>query len=211
MLGQDASAKRPSGRNVVEINPSGSKKPSTAVVQPKEIVVSGIGIDPDKAVQNAFSQAIEQTVGVLVDAESIVKNDQLIRDEVLTHSRGYMEKYEVVKRWEEDGLHHATIRAVVARDKLVEKLKGIKIAMRDVPGDLTSRQIEFDAKNEEQAAEMFKKALADFDMSKLTKVEIMGKPEITRDRVRDIAKCVAHIKERNPLDAEPKWEDRSRK
>ena len=28
---------------------------------------------------------------------------------------------------------------------------------------------------------MFKKALADFDMAKLTKVEIVGKPEITRD------------------------------
>ena len=28
---------------------------------------------------------------------------------------------------------------------------------------------------------MFKKALAGFDMTKLTKVEIVGKPEITRD------------------------------
>ena len=131
--------------------------------------------------QNAFSQAIEQTVGLLVDAETVVKNDQLIRDEVLTYSRGYVEKYEVVKRWQEDGLHHATIRAVVARDKLAEKLKGMKIALADVSGDLAGRQIKFDFKNEEQAAEMFKKALADFDMTKLTTVEIVGKPEITRE------------------------------
>ena len=94
----------------------------------KEVIVTGVGTDPDKAIQNAFSQAIEQTVGFLVDAETVVKNDQLIRDEILTYSRGYVEKYEVVKRWEEDGLHHATIRAVVARDKLVEKLTGMKIA-----------------------------------------------------------------------------------
>ena len=147
----------------------------------KEVVVTGVGTDPEKAVQNAFSQAIEQTVGVLVDAETVVKNDQLIRDEVLTFSRGYVDKYEVVKRWQEEGLHHATIRAVVAQDKLVEKLRGMKIAMVDVAGELTARQIDFDAKNEEQAAEMFKKALAGFDMTKLTKVEIVGKPEIARN------------------------------
>ena len=52
--------------------------------------------------QNAFSEAIEQTVGVLVDAETVVKNDQLIRDEILTYSRGYVEKYEIVRRWEEE-------------------------------------------------------------------------------------------------------------
>ena len=52
------------------------------------MTVTGVGTDPDKAVQNAFSQAIEQVVGVLVDADTVVKNDQLIRDEVLTYSRG---------------------------------------------------------------------------------------------------------------------------
>ena len=33
--------------------------------------------------------------------------------EILTFSRGYVEKYEIAKRWQEEGLHHATIRAVV--------------------------------------------------------------------------------------------------
>jgi hypothetical protein len=56
----------------------------------------------------------------------------------------------------------------------------MKIAVHEVAGDLASRQFEFDAKNEEQAAEMLGKALAAFDMTKLTKVEIMGEPEITR-------------------------------
>ena len=46
---------------------------------------------------------------VPVDADTVVKNDQLIRDEVLTYSRGYMERWKVIKRWEEGGQHHATI------------------------------------------------------------------------------------------------------
>jgi hypothetical protein len=153
---------------------------NNALPQSKEVVVTGIGVDPEKALQNAFSQAIEQTVGLLVDAETVVKNDKLIRDEVLTYSRGYMENFEIVKRWQEDGLHHATILATVARDKLVAKLKGMKLAMVDTPGELKARQFEFDAKNEEQAAEMFKKALTGFDMKKLVKVTIIGEPLIEK-------------------------------
>ena len=120
----------------------------------------------------------------------LFRSDQLIHDEILTYSRGYVEKYDVVRRWQEDGLHHAKIRAIVARDKLIEKLRGIKIATREVSGELSSRQFQFDAKNEEQAGIMFKKAMADFDMVKLTKVEIVGKPEITRDS----ANAKVHVK-----------------
>ena len=69
------------GRPVVEINPSGGKKSARPVSpQAKEVIVTGIGTDPDKAVQNAFSQAIEQTVGLLVESETVVKNDRLIHD-----------------------------------------------------------------------------------------------------------------------------------
>ena len=180
-----------SGRSAGNTDPSGGKKSSVAnSSDAKEIIVTGVGTDPEKAVQNAFSQAIEQTVGLLVESETVVKNDQLIHDEILTFSRGYVEKYEVIRRWQEEGLHHAKIRAVVAKDKLVEKLRGIKVAVREVSGELPARQFEFDAKNEEQAGNMFKKAMADFDMVKLTKVEIVGKPDITREN----ANAKVHVK-----------------
>jgi len=82
---------------VVELDVPGREEPNPkASSQSKEVVATGVGTDADKALQNAFSQAIEQTVGVLVDAESVVKNDQLIRDEVLTFSRGYVENFAVV-------------------------------------------------------------------------------------------------------------------
>lgn len=165
----------------VAVSKAGERSQKVAPGGVQEIVVTGIGTDPDRAVQNAFSQAIEQVVGLLVESETVIKNDELIHDDILTFSRGYVEKYEVIRRWQEDGLHHAKIRAVVARDKLIGKLREIKIAVREVSGDLAARQIEFDVKNEEQAAEMFKKALAGFDMAKLTNVTIVGKPEIERE------------------------------
>ncbi len=154
---------------------------SSGISKANEVVVTGVGVDPRNALQNAFSLAIEQTVGLLVDAETLVRNDQLIRDEILTHSRGYVETFDVVSQRQEGEFHRATIRAVVARDKLREKLRGIKIAVHALPGERAALQIDFDAKNEEQAAEMLSKALAEFDMTKLTKVEIVGKPQIARE------------------------------
>ena len=146
-----------------------------------EVVATGIATDADGAVQAAFSQAIEQAVGVLVDAETIVKNDEIVRDQVLTFSRGFIQKFEVIWQGKKDGLHMARIRAKVSVNKLTEKLQAGKITTREVPGELLARQFKFDFKNEKEAAEMLAKKLEDFDMTKLTKVELIGKPEVSRE------------------------------
>ena len=77
------------------------------------MVVTGVGSDPDKAIQNALAEAVRQTLGALVDAEGVVKDDEA-RDDILTQSRGYVQSYQVVKLWQKDGLHDAQIRAAVA-------------------------------------------------------------------------------------------------
>ena len=88
-----------------------------------DVVATGIGVDADKATQAAFSQAIEQVVGVLVDAETLVKNDQIVRDQVLTFSRGFIQKFQVVRQWQEGGLHYARIKASVETGRLLSFAK----------------------------------------------------------------------------------------
>ncbi|MBN1852862.1 MAG: hypothetical protein JW829_09065 [Pirellulales bacterium] len=48
-------------------------------------------------------------------------------------SRGYVQKFDLVKQWEQDGLHHAQIKALVEVEKLAKKLKGQDITTREVP------------------------------------------------------------------------------
>jgi hypothetical protein len=146
-----------------------------------EVVATGMATDADGATQAAFSQAIEQAVGVLVDAETIVKNDEIVRDQVLTFSKGFIQKFDVIWQGKKDGLYMARIRAQVSVSKLTDKLHDGKITTREVPGELLARQFKFDYKNEDQAGKMFQKILGDFDMTKIVKVEIVGKPETTRD------------------------------
>ena len=143
-----------------------------------EVVATGVGSDPEKALQNAYAHAIEQAVGVVVDAETRVENDVIVSDKILTYSDGFVEGYDVVRRWEDSGLHYVRIRARVKTKKLVAKLKAEKIAVCEVFGDRWYLQAIHEWDSERNAVEMIRRAMADCAMDKLLKVEIEGEPEI---------------------------------
>ena len=47
---------------------------------------NGVGASAEEALKDSFRDAVERVVGVFVDAEAQAENDQLIHDQVLTHS-----------------------------------------------------------------------------------------------------------------------------
>jgi hypothetical protein len=157
-----------------------AEPPSDASARPDlmDSVVTGVGTTPDEAKQNAFANAIEQVVGILVDAETIVQNDELVRDKVLTISRGFVRRFEVLREWQEGALHHVRIHALVEVHKLAESLKANNIAIREIPGERISRQTKFEVQNEEQAGELFAKIMADYRIENLFDVEIVGEPKV---------------------------------
>lgn len=55
----------------------------------------GTGETKEVAEKDACRNAIEFAVGTFIDSETQLKNEQLIKDEILSHSNGYIEKYEV--------------------------------------------------------------------------------------------------------------------
>jgi len=165
--------------------PTTGQKPAAAKAEGRvmEVLATGVGLDQEQARQNAFSNAIEQVVGVLVDAETLVKNDEIVRDEVLTYSRGYIQRFDVLKEWQEGGMHHARIRALVSVDKMTERLTARNVPVRDVPGELLYRQIIFDIRNEEEAIAILRKTLAEYYLPRFFRAELLGKPEVTeRDK-----------------------------
>ena len=87
------------------------------------------------ATQDALRQALEQGVGMLMDATSILKNDDLM-EKIYTNTQGYITRYDIIKEGrEQNGLYRvkicATVKAGALRDTLV-KLGLIK-AMMDYP------------------------------------------------------------------------------
>ena len=52
----------------------------------------GIGTNKMEALKDAYRDAVEQAVGLYVDAEQMVKNEDLVKDQILTQSNAYILK-----------------------------------------------------------------------------------------------------------------------
>ncbi|MEK6238929.1 MAG: SHD1 domain-containing protein, partial [Planctomycetales bacterium] len=53
------------------------------------VLAEGVGTANDAALKDAFRNAVRQVVGTVVDAETLINNDKLIDDKVLTYSDGF--------------------------------------------------------------------------------------------------------------------------
>ena len=84
-----------------------------ATAYAKEVTVSGMGITPSDAENDALRAAVENTVGILVDSETLVENSVLISDNIYTQSRGFVNEYTVLSREQIANGWRVTIRAVV--------------------------------------------------------------------------------------------------
>ena len=95
--------------------------------QPKTVKVQGrgIGVTRDSALKDAYRDAIERAIGVYVDAEQIVQNDELVSDKILTHSNAYIEDYKIIKESTENNIITIRILASVKQDTLTRKLSDV--------------------------------------------------------------------------------------
>ena len=97
-----------------------------AFAQDADIVkVRGKGIGTTKlaALNDAYRDAVERAVGLYVDAEQMLKNDELVKDQILTQSNAYIENYEVARETKTaDGLVEIQILASVRKTALTRKI-----------------------------------------------------------------------------------------
>ena len=93
-------------------------------VETETVEVTGQGIifgndkalATDKAIEHAKRLAVEQIVGSMVEASTIVQNFQTIDDKIYTRSRGYVKSFQVLDDYEEDGVIYVTIKATVNKE-----------------------------------------------------------------------------------------------
>ena len=96
----------------------------------KNVTVTGTGMTPSDAENDALRAAVENTLGVLVDSETLVQNNMLINDQIYTQSRGFVTDYSVISREEFAGGWRVTINATVddqPNSKLMNELTRLGI------------------------------------------------------------------------------------
>lgn len=88
------------------------------------VVVSGIGTNEESALRQAHRNAVRMVVGNLILAETMVENEALIHDRIISHSDGFIKSSRPVgsARNIGDGLIEVTVSATVSKRKLGDRL-----------------------------------------------------------------------------------------
>jgi hypothetical protein len=83
---------------------------------------SGTESAQKQALNQAFRTAIEQVVGIHISAETIVKHYTVLKDEIYTHSEGFVEKWDVLEESTEAGMLTLKVKSWVREGQLNKAL-----------------------------------------------------------------------------------------
>ena len=109
---------------------------SLAFAQATVVTKEGTGeaaiVDKDEqkafqeAQQSALRAAVEQAAGVKIDADTLVVNNQLVRDQVFANTSGYVKTFSVTNKKVEKGVVTVTVKADVVTDNLDKDIEAAR-------------------------------------------------------------------------------------
>ena len=89
----------------------------------------------EKAIEDALRHAVEMAVGTKVTSTSEVQDFQSKMDQVLTHSQGFVKRYEILKEGMDGDVVQVTVRASISMAELDKDLEamGLLMARKGMP------------------------------------------------------------------------------
>lgn len=149
-----------------------------------EVIAEGVGATAEEALKDAYRNAVRQVVGAVVDAETLIENDELIEETILTYSDGFINDYEELagSKKVKDGLHRIKIKAQVERRNVLAKLKAANVTIKEVDGKGLFAEAVTQLDAEKDAAVMLQKQFEGFPQSCITAV-VVGEPKIIETNV----------------------------
>jgi len=93
------------------------------------IVDGNTALARDQAIKDALRIAVEQAVGTMVASETLVQNYEVLRDQIYSKTKGYIQNYKVIDEKTEDTLFRVTIQAIVAQGNLKNDLMALDLLM----------------------------------------------------------------------------------
>jgi hypothetical protein len=83
----------------------------------------------EKAIEDALRHAVEMAVGTKVTSTSEVQDFQSKMDQVLTHSQGFVKRYEIVKEAMDGDVVQVTVKASISMAELDKDLQAMGLLM----------------------------------------------------------------------------------
>lgn len=138
----------------------------------------GTGLTKGQAKADAIRSAVQKVVGGFVSSDLIMKNDEIIKDEVLMFSAGYVDKVVVVSENVSSGnTYKVRLKVDVVSQRVQKKLEELNIATTsiDTQSLFAEALTKMDQRDNTQA--LFKKVLNNF-YERAFVTEVVGTPKI---------------------------------
>jgi tetratricopeptide (TPR) repeat protein len=149
--------------------------PDTRPGEVETVVAVGTGPSDTEAEKDALCAAVRQVAGGLVDAQTQVKNERLIREKVLVFSDGLVSDYQVLETRRDDGLVVKKIRARVERGQVISKLRASNITLKDFDGKGAFAKVVAEIETERQARQFIREMVNTYPRTVLA-ANVVGEP-----------------------------------
>ena len=161
----------------------------------QDVIVEGTGDSSANAIKDAFRNAVRQVVGALVDAETLVKNDELVEDKILTYSNGFIKTYTEIpgSQKTQGGIHRVKIKATVETGGVIAKLKASNITVKDVDGKGLFAEVMTKLDSEKDGLVLIEKHLKNFPQNCMSAVVVGGPEIVSKTDEKVIAKFTLKI------------------
>ena len=84
-----------------------------------ELTVTAYGTDAENSKNNALRNAIEQAYGAFLSSNTLIKNDELVKDEIISLSNGNVKKFDILSQFKmPDNNWSTSLKCVVSVNKL---------------------------------------------------------------------------------------------
>jgi hypothetical protein len=135
------------------------------------VIGTGIGTDVTSATNQALRNCIEKSMGTFLSSSTVVLNDSLVKDEIITIASGNIVSYEILSDVVTEEGHYVSLSAKISPEKLITSLK-VKGYSFEINGGVYAQNIlkdKFYAEQEIAALQTFitvwkKVQLFDFDI-----------------------------------------------
>lgn len=96
------------------------------------VEATGEGPSKEQALATAMRRAVEQGVGTFVSGSTTVVDSALVDDKILSHSKGYVTSYKIIKEGKGDDGYSVTISAKVDDKTLKDDINALTILRKNV-------------------------------------------------------------------------------
>ena len=124
--------------------------------------VSGQGATFEEAKQNAFRTAIEFTAGAVVTSERESNNYNIVKDEILVYSAGYVSDYKIISTVRSGNQVHVIVDVQVASSKLSDRILGVGKESKNFETDKHGNQYQTYMQGKQHADTLLRQVLNDY-------------------------------------------------